>query len=144
MEDYVSKETAILLCEKGYDWPVKQVIKTINWYSDKFGEEAKDPKNWSTHEEILDFDKDCVSFEQPLDNGAVKICTITPLIHLYDAQKWLIQRGFIVLVDIDFTELSSFYCNVYNPSGLIALQTVYCDSYQKALEEGLKMTLKII
>lgn len=119
-EQLVSLEVARLLKEKGFD------EDCLSSYSIMTGEEFSHNVTRNSKYIVWSEDDYCTTCTQSL------------------VQKWLREKGFIVLVDIDFTELSSFYCNVYSKEGLIALQTIYCDSYEAALEEGLKITLKLI
>lgn len=60
-------------------------------------------------------------------------------------QKWLREeKGIVLIVDIDFTELKCYYCNIYDHSRLLAKQSNNCITYEEALEEGLKEALKLI
>lgn len=100
-KDYVSLETAKLLKEVGYNYPFTHQLYTINWYSDKVGEEAKDPNNWELHKEVVEFRNDHIDYKQKIDNGAEKIGTYVPIIHLWDATKWLREKGIFITIDCD-------------------------------------------
>lgn len=61
------------------------------------------------------------------------------------AQKWLREeKGIVLIVDVDFTELKCYYCNIYDHSRLLAKQSDNYITYEEALEEGLKEALKLI
>lgn len=61
------------------------------------------------------------------------------------AQKWLRDtKGIVVIVDVDFTELKCYYCNIYDHSRLLAKQSSNYITYEEALEEGLEIALRLI
>lgn len=49
-----------------------------------------------------------------------------------------------LIVDVDFTELECYYCNIYDKTRVLQEQTKNCITYEEALEEGLKQALKLI
>lgn len=144
--DFVTNDIATLLKQYGYEGTIHGFMKTINWYSGLSSiEEAKEPKNWKSHTEFTYHDEK--DWEQTLDNGAVKKCTYIPVIHLYDAQKWLrdTERA-LVLVDYDSTE-NKYWSNInYLNSVRVAKFTTgkSCNTYEEALNEGMKEVLKLI
>lgn len=144
IENCISTESAEILKKLGYKGNLIGFMCTINWYCESLDEEVKkDPKNWSSYTEFTRTGER--DWEQTLDNGAVKKCIYVPVIHLYDAQKWLReQKGLIVIVDADFTELNCYYCNVYNHSKLLASQTKYHTTYEEALNDGILEALKML
>ena len=61
------------------------------------------------------------------------------------AQQWLRDEKMLVLiVDVDYTELECYYCNIYDKTRVLQEQTKNCITYEEALEEGLKQALKLI
>ena len=82
-------ETAKKLEEKGYNTPIDFVIRRINFHCESMDPEVrKDPANWVECEVIVRYDPTIKSFEQKLDNGAIKKQKIIPLVKSYLAQKW--------------------------------------------------------
>lgn len=61
------------------------------------------------------------------------------------AQKWLRDtKSKIIIVDVDFTELECYYCNVYDHTKMLSFQTKSFVTYEEALEGGLLVALKSI
>ena len=86
---YASFETAKRIKAKGYNKPCKMILRRINFHCESMNpEERKDPANWSEWEEIESYDPFCDSYEEKLDNGAVKKQLVIPLLELHLAQKW--------------------------------------------------------
>ena len=86
---YASFETAKKIKAKGYNKPCKMTLRRINFHCESMNpEERKDPTNWSEWEEIESYDPFCDSYEEKLDNGAVKKQWVIPLLELHLAQKW--------------------------------------------------------
>jgi len=86
---YASFETAKRIKAKGYNKPCKMILRRINFHCESMNpEERKDPTNWTEWEEIESYDPFCDSYEEKLDNGAIKRQIVVPLLELHVAQKW--------------------------------------------------------
>lgn len=119
IETVVSLETAKLLKEKEFS------VNTNAYYDDCNKLQVNKPKN---------------DWNDPLYLGTICSAPTQSL-----AQKWLRDEKMIVLiVDVDFTELECYYCNIYDKTRVLHEQTKDCLTYEEALEEGLKQALKLI
>ena len=86
---YASFETAKKVKAKGYNNPTKMILRRINFHCESMNPEArKDPANWSEWEGIESYDPFCDSYEEKLDNGAIKEQVVVPLAELHIIQKW--------------------------------------------------------
>ena len=90
LNGYASFETALKIKEKGYNNPTKMILRRINFQCNLMNpNDRKDPANWSEWEGIESYDPFfCDSYEEKLDNGAVKKQLVIPLLELHLAQKW--------------------------------------------------------
>ena len=119
IETIVSLETAKLLKEEEFN-------VNVNTYYDEYNR--------------LQVDKPKNDWNDPLYLGTICSAPTQSL-----AQQWLRDEKMLVLIiDVDFTELECYYCNIYDKTRVLQEQTKNCITYEEALEEGLKQALKLI
>ena len=121
-EDYVSFNVAKLLKEKGYNEPCKQFY-------------------CKAYDDTWNCDNDCLRFRlvtySELEDGDILIPS------LYDAQKWLREKhGIIVDIDTDYYDGFLFTYQAWSFDKVSEKQSF--DTYEEALNEGIKEALKMI
>lgn len=133
-EQLVSLEVAKLLKEKGFNIPCRYCY---GYCTESICDFITERRGTIYEDEYNGHDWNYEKF--PLIGHA----TSAPTQSL--AQKWLREeKGIVLIVDVDFTELKCYYCNIYDHSRLLAKQSGNYTTYEEALEEGLKEALKLI
>ena len=144
---YVSFETALKIKEKGYNNPIKMILRRINFHCESMNPEArKDPANWSEWEGIESYDPFfCDSYKEKLDNGAVKKQWVIPLLELHLAQKWF-RDGHKLHVTIYSCSQESWMYRI-TKQGQKLEEGIYAEdfsSYEEALDNALKEMSNLI
>lgn len=83
----------------------------------------------------------CFSRNSMLDTDLGEICSC---IHLYDAQEWLRKDKGIMVCPIYDKNTSKWVCSITNADSLESFNTMRFDSYEEALLNGIKETVKLL
>ena len=143
---YVSFETALKIKEKGYNNPTNMILRRINFQCNLMNpNDRKDPANWSEWEEIESYDPFCDSYEEKLDNGAVKKQWVIPLLELHLAQKWFRDKHKLHVTIYSCSQESWMYR--ITKQGQKLEEGVYAEdfsSYEEALNDALQEMCNLI
>ena len=143
---YASFETAKRIKAKGYNKPCKMILRRINFHCESMNpEERKDPTNWSEWEEIESYDPFCDSYEEKLDNGAIKRQVVVPLLELHIAQKWFRDKHKLHVTIYSCSQESWMYR--ITKQGQKLEEGVYAEdfsSYEEALNGALQEMCNLI
>lgn len=144
---YASFETAKKVKAKGYNNPTKMILRRINFHCESMNpEERKDPTNWTEWEGIESYDPFfCDSYEEKLDNGAVKKQWVIPLLELHLAQKWF-RDEYKLHVTIYSCSQESWMYRI-TKQGQKLEEGIYAEdfsSYEEALDNALKEMSNLI
>lgn len=144
---YVSFETALKIKAKGYNNPIKMILRRINFHCESMNPEArKDPANWSEWEGIESYDPFfCDSYEEKLDNGAVKKQWVIPLLELHLVQKWFRDNHNLHVTIYSCSQESWMYR--ITKQGQKLEEGIYAEdfsSYEEALDNALKEMSNLI
>ena len=143
---YASFETAKKVKAKGYNNPTKMILRRINFHCESMNPEArKDPANWSEWERIESYDTFCDSYEEKLDNGAVKKQLVIPLLELHLAQKWFRDKYKLHVTIYSCSQESWMYR--ITKQGQKLEEGIYAEdfsSYEEALDNALKEMSNLI
>lgn len=143
---YASFETAKKVKAKGYNNPTKMILRRINFHCESMNPEArKDPANWSEWEGIESYDTFCDSYEEKLDNGAVKKQLVIPLLELHLAQKWFRDEHKLHVTIYSCSQESWMYR--ITKQGQKLEEGIYAEdfsSYEEALDNALKEMSNLI
>ena len=107
--------------------------------------DRKDPANWSEWEEIESYDPFCDSYEEKLDNGAVKKQWVIPLLELHLAQKWFRDKHKLHVTIYSCSQESWMYR--ITKQGQKLEEGVYAEdflSYEEALNGALQEMCNLI
>ena len=143
---YVSFETALKIKAKGYNKPYKMILRRINFHCESMNpEERKDPINWSEWEEIESYNPFCDSYEEKLDNGAIKKQIVVPLLELHLAQKWFRDKHKLHVTIYSCSQESWMYR--ITKQGQKLEEGIYAEdfpSYEEALDKALQEMCNLI
>ena len=143
---YASFETAKRIKAKGYNKPCKMILRRINFHCESMNpEERKDPTNWSEWEEIESYDPFCDSYEEKLDNGAIKRQIVVPLLELHVAQKWFRDKHKLHVTIYSCSQESWMYR--ITKQGQKLEEGIYAEdfsSYEEALDKALQEMCNLI
>ena len=143
---YANFETAKKVKAKGYNNPTKMILRRINFHCESMNPEArKDPANWSEWEGIESYDTFCDSYEEKLDNGAVKKQWVIPWVELHLAQKWF-RDGHKLHVTIYSCSQESWMYRI-TKQGQKLDEGIYAEdfsSYEEALNDALQEMYNLI
>ena len=143
---YASFETAKKVKAKGYNNPAKMILRRINFHCESMNPEArKDPANWSEWEGIETYDPLCNSYEEKLDNGAVKKQWVIPLLELHLVQKWFRDKHKLHVTIYSCSQESWMYR--ITKQGQKLEEGIYAEdfsSYEEALDNALKEMSNLI
>ena len=143
---YASFETAKKVKAKGYNNPTKMILRRINFHCESMNpEERKDPINWSEWEEIESYNPFCDSYEEKLDNGAIKKQIVVPLLELHLAQKWFRDKHKLHVTIYSCSQESWMYR--ITKQGQKLEEGIYAEdfpSYEEALDNALKEMSNLI
>ena len=143
---YASFETAKRIKAKGYNKPCKMILRRINFHCESMNpEERKDPTNWTEWEEIESYDPSCDSYEEKMDNGAVKKQWVIPLLELHLAQKWFRDEHKLHVTIYSCSQESWMYR--ITKQGKKLEEGIYAEdfsSYEEALDNALKEMSNLI
>ena len=146
LNGYVSFETAKKVKAKGYNNPTKMILRRINFHCESMNPEArKDPANWSEWEGIETYDPLCNSYEEKLDNGAVKKQWVIPLLELHLVQKWFRDKHKLHVTIYSCSQESWMYR--ITKQGQKLEEGIYAEdfsSYEEALDNALKEMSNLI
>ena len=143
---YASFETAKKVKAKGYNNPIKMILRRINFHCESMNPEVrKDPANWSEWEGIETYDPLCNSYEEKLDNGAVKKQWVIPLLELHLVQKWFRNKHKLHVTIYSCSQESWMYR--ITKQGQKLEEGIYAEdfsSYEEALDNALKEMSNLI
>ena len=143
---FASLETAKKLEEKGYNTPIDFVIRRINFHCESTDPEVReDPANWIEWEAIVNYDPNTKSFEQKLDNGAIKKQQIIPLVKSYLAPKWFRDEHKLHVTIYSCSQESWMYR--ITKQGQKLEEGIYAEdfsSYEEALDDALQKMCELI
>ena len=144
---YASFETAKKVKSKGYNKPTKMVLRRINFHCESMNPgERTDPANWSEWEGIESYDPFfCDSYEEKLNNGAVKKQWVIPLLELHLAQKWFRDEHKLHVTIYSCSQESWMYR--ITKQGQKLEEGIYAEdfsSYEEALDNALKEMSNLI
>ena len=143
---YASFETAKKVKAKGYNNPIKMVLRRINFHCESMNPEVrKDPANWSEWEGIESYDPSCDSYEEKLDNGAIKKQWVIPLLELHLTQKWFRDEHKLHVTIYSCSQESWMYR--ITKQGQKLEEGIYAEdfsSYEEALDNALKEMSNLI
>ena len=143
---YASFETAKNVKTKGYNNPTKMILRRINFHCESMNPEArKDPANWSEWEGIESYDPSCDSYEEKLDNGAIKKQWVIPLLELHLTQKWFRDEHKLHVTIYSCSQESWMYR--ITKQGQKLEEGIYAEdfsSYEEALDNALKEMSNLI
>ena len=143
---FASLQTAKKLEEKGYNTPIDFVIRRINFHCESMDPEVrKDPANWVEWEAIVNYDPNTKSFEQKLDNGAIKKQEVIPLVKAYLAQKWFRDEHKLHVTIYSCSQESWMY-RITKQSQQLE-EGIYAEdfsSYEEALDNALQKMCELI
>ena len=147
LKGYVSFETSKKVKEKGYNNPTKMILRRINFHCESMNpEERKDPANWSEWEGIESYDPfSCDSYEEKLDNGAIKRQVVVPLLELHLAQKWFRDKHKLHVTIYSCSQESWMYR--ITKQGQKLEEGIYAEdfsSYEEALDNALREMCELI
>ena len=150
---YASFETALKIKEKGYNNPNKMILRRINFQCNLMNpDDRKNPANWTEWEEIESYDPFCDSYEEKLDNGAIKKQWVIPLLELHLAQKWFRDEHKLHPILIPtfggYTyKIINVQCDVQNKIKCPPYECVCIEafsSYEEALDNALQEMCELI
>ena len=143
---YASFETAKKVKAKGYNNPAKMILRRINFHCESMNpEERRDPTNWTEWEWIETYDPLCNSYEEKLDNGAVKKQWVIPLLELHLVQKWFRDKHKLHVTIYSCSQESWMYR--ITKQGQKLEEGIYAEdfsSYEEALDNALKEMSNLI
>ena len=143
---YASFETAKNVKTKGYNNPTKMILRRINFHCESMNPEVrKDPANWSEWEGIESYDPSCDSYEEKLDNGAIKKQWVIPLLELHLTQKWFRDEHKLHVTIYSCSQESWMYR--ITKQGQKLEEGIYAEdfsSYEEALDNALKEMSNLI
>ena len=146
LNGFASLETAKRLEEKGYNPPSDFVIRRINFHCESMDPEVrKDPANWVECEVIVRYDPTIKSFEQKLDNGAIKKQEVIHLVKSYLAQKWFRDEHKLHVTIYSCSQESWMYR--ITKQGQKLEEGIYAEdfsSYEEALDDALQKMCELI
>ena len=125
-EQFVSFETAKMLKEAGFDVPCRGIYVT-----DRTGYyEFREYDNKQTTDDLCWDTEDGFQYEYLAPTQAL-------------AARWL-REAHNIDVMVDVYNRDYYVCNVYKNKHLMIIRNIVTSSFEKALEEGLRESIKLI